>query len=107
VILFGCAADAMQVAEDGDAGGHIDAKWLRRSDFRETVKRVLTFWHAGCTFIISQTRMGAIPEAESQQNADGLDASLDCRRSAFGELRARRRHAMAGSTPSVRRSPLG
>jgi hypothetical protein len=85
VVSFGRAASAEQAAKDGNAGGHIDPKRRRDSDFRETVKWVLTFWHAGCTFIISQTRTGAIPEAESQQNADGLDASLDCRRSAFGE----------------------
>ncbi len=64
---------------------HIDDKRLRGNDFGEFAKQVLTFWHAGYTFIVSQTRTGAIPEAESQQNADGLDASLDCRRSALGE----------------------
>jgi hypothetical protein len=73
-------------------------------ELRGTVKRVLTFWHAGCTFIISQTRTGAIPEAESQQNADGLDASLDCRRSALGEHDAELHHAM-GRTASAQRSP--
>jgi hypothetical protein len=93
----------VQVTEDGDAGGHIDAERLRDSDFRETVKWVLTFWHAGCTFITSQTRTGAIPEAESQQNADGLDASLDCRRSALGEYLKGRSHIVAGWSASARR----
>jgi hypothetical protein len=43
--------------------------------------------------------MGAIPEAESQQNADGLDASLDCRRSALTE----RRKIVARRTTSAQR----
>ena len=69
------------------------------------MKRVLTLWHAGCTFIVSQTRRGAISEAESQQNADGLDASLDCRRSALGEHRAGRHHLAADRTVSAQGSP--
>src|SRR5215207_8869794 len=98
---FGRGAIAVQVAEDGDAGGHIDVKRARGCDFRETPKTVLTFWHAACTFITSQTRTGAIPEAESQQNADGLDASLDCRRPALGERQTRRFHIVAGRTASA------
>ena len=77
------------VAQERDPGADAGVRRFKGGDFRETTKRVLTFWHAGCTFIVSQTRTGAIPEAESQQNADGLDASLDCRRSAFGEHRGR------------------
>jgi hypothetical protein len=45
-----------------------------RDPIFEKDEKVLTFWHARCTFIVSQTRMGAIPEAESQQNADGARA---------------------------------
>jgi hypothetical protein len=55
--------------------------------------------------MVSQTRTGAIPEAESQQNADGLDASLDCRRSALSELGVGLRHIVAVRTTPAQRSP--
>jgi hypothetical protein len=38
---------------------------------QQSVKRVLTSGHKGCTFIPSQKRTGAIPKVEGQQNADG------------------------------------
>ena len=69
---FRSGAIAMKVAEDGDAGSHVDPNRRSSSDFRETVKRVLTFWHARCTFIAYRKRTGAIPKAEGQQNADGF-----------------------------------
>src|SRR5215217_7125633 len=84
-----------QACNPGADGG---GKRLKGGNFRETTVRVLTSWHTGCTFIVSQTRTGAILEAESQQNADGLGASLDCRRSALSE----RREIMAGWTTSAR-----
>jgi hypothetical protein len=47
---------------------------------------------------------GSNPEAESQQNADGLDASLDCRRSALSEHHAGCRHTLAGRTISIQKT---
>src|SRR5215213_7330473 len=94
----------VRVAQERNSGAHPDIRRFRRKRFRETTKRVLTFWHAGCTFIVSQTRTGAIPEAESQQNADGLDASLDCRRSALREHHVGCRHTFAGRTISIQKT---
>jgi hypothetical protein len=95
----------VRIAQERDPGAYVDTRWSKGSDFRHTTKRVLTIWHAGCTFMVSQTRTGAIPEAESQQNADGLDASLDCRRSALSELGVGLRHIVAVRTTPAQGSP--
>jgi hypothetical protein len=72
VISFDRAARFARAAKAGGAGGYVDTKRLRNSVSRKPVKRVLTFWHAGCTFIAYRKRTGAIPKAEGQQNADGF-----------------------------------
>jgi hypothetical protein len=90
--------------QERNPGAHVDARRFKGSDFRETTNGVLTLWHAGCTFIASQTRTGAIPEAESQQNADGFDASLDCRRSALNKHRIGCSNSTADWATSLQRT---
>ena len=47
---------------------------LALTSFVKFTDRVLTTGHAGCTFTAHQKRTGAIPETDSEANADGSGA---------------------------------